>query len=76
MLMSSVKHSLIGAADESSITRAIACIPVAGSDTPVGLASPCRGRPAAPPAGTFVSDHSFNDPSCEAGKEGESLMLS
>jgi hypothetical protein len=27
-------------------------------------------------AGSFASDHSFNDPSCEAGKEGESLMLS
>jgi hypothetical protein len=28
-----------------------------------------------PEAGTFHHDHSFNDPSCEAGKEGESLML-
>ena len=27
-------------------------------------------------ADSFGFDHSFNDPSCEAGKEGESLMLS
>jgi hypothetical protein len=35
----------------------------------------CRisGAPAA--ADSFDADHSFNDPSGEAGKEGESLML-